>query len=232
MQLSEIRQDVLSLLGQLANSKAGQLPDGVDTTPTITTTQTLNQYINEGQNELARQVWPWEDSGTATMTLGTRGLSFDSFTTAGGGTIFSASAVTWNGVALRRLSRDIASIRYRTVETDANGTPAYWSEWDLDGVLLFPWPSATEDVSVVGPATPPPLVADVDVPTFLPSSLQKILSYYAAGKLAEKNVQNDDLAKRIQIWNTEYEQQRQALYARALKTQPSLLARLEMMQGK
>lgn len=230
MNLLEIRQDILSILGQSSNSKAGQLPSGVGTTPDITTTQTLDQYINEGQADLARTSWPWEDNGTATVADGSRGVKFGSLTTDGGGVIFSASSVTWNGVSLRRVSRDIASIRFRTIETDANSDPAYWSEWELDGVLLFPWPADTEDVFVVGLATPPLLADDDDVPTFLPADQHKLLSYYGAWKIAVKNTQNDDLAPRNQIWSAMYNDGKQALYERAMKTQSSLAARLEMTQ--
>jgi hypothetical protein len=231
MQLSDLQKDVLSLLGQYYNSKAAELPDGTGGTATVSAMDTITQYLNEAQDDLAQTVWPLEDDGTYSLPIGSRNFLLSALTTTNGGVIWSAERVAWNGVALTRLGRDYAGIWYATIDTDANSTPLYWGEAFLGAIATYPRPATVEQVAVSGLATPSPLVDPTDTPTWLQASLHKLLAYYAAAKVGAKSTQNDDLAARIQLWQAPYEAGKTELYQRSVKTQPGLMYRLEMAQG-
>lgn len=221
--LTDLQNDVLSRLAEPLNSKAGDLPAGGGSTITIPTLDTITQYLNEAQEDLARGCYPVLDYGTATVPMGTQSFALSGLTVPSGNSLWVARGVSWNGIPLARCSRSALEVWYPTWVTDVTGTPAYWYDQGEDGIGLYPRPSTTQATLVNGLAVPARLSLGTDTPAWLQADRTPLLVFYACSMIAAKNLQNDVLSARGPLWRQEYEAGKAALLAR-LRARDHMLA--------
>jgi len=221
-QLSDLRSDVLSRLGEPSNSRAGDLPNGTGGAAEIITAATITQYLNEAQEDLARGCYPILDYGTITVPAGTQSFALAVVSVPSGNSLWAARGLSWNNLPLQRCSHSALEVWYPTWVTDITGTPQYWFDQGEDGICLYPRPSATQTVMINGLALPKRLVEDTDAPTWLQSDLAKLLVFYAASMIAVKNAQNAALQARAPVWRQEYEAGKSELLARLWSNDPHL----------
>ena len=222
--LAGMQLDVLSRLGEAANSPAGNLESGTGGAAALTTMATIAQYLNDAAADLARSAFPILGAGTYVWPAGVQSALLSLFTVSGAAALWFARGVSWNGSALTHCSRSALENYYPTWAADAPGTPLYWYDTGQNGVGLYPVPSVSQTVAVNGFALPPPLVNAADAPAWLPSDLANLLVFYAAAMIAEKNLEDASLAARIEIWRSEYTRGVSALMAKLAAADP-LLAR-------
>lgn len=219
-QLGDVINDVLSLLGEDSNSTAGDLRSGTGASSTISTAQTITQYVNESCAELARGAYPVNDYGIFTLPSGSASFSFTALTTTTGNVIWAPRGVAWNGIALDRCSRTAAELWSPSWTTDANATPAYWYPQGTDGVGLSPKPSSSSTVTVYGVAIPKLLANTTDPLNWLQPDLVKLIEFRTAARLAMRNAEDPSLGPRAELWNAEWEAGKQALLSRLWAEDP------------
>ena len=230
-QLQDMQDDVLNRLAETNVSPTGAFAPGDGSGDLISTKATITQYLNEGSADLARTCYPVADHGVLSVTAGTQIIPYTSFVCASGHTIWSARRVVCGGAELEYYTREAFEFWYPTSETDARGAPTIWYRQGHDGIGLYPVPDATMSTTVYGLVTPKPLVNNTDVATWFQPDVLKLPVYYATWQIAGRNVQNPDMAVRIQEWATNYTQGQQDFLTRLWQTQPQL-ARFHYGQPK
>ena len=212
--LTDLQNDVLSRLSETDASHAGDFLPGDNSSTLITTKDTITQYLNEAQEDLARSCYPVLDYGTVATPTGTQSLALSGLTVPSGNSLWVARGVSWNGQPLQRCSRSALEVWYPTWVTDVAGTPAYWYDQGEDGIGLYPRPSSTQTTLVNGLAVPARLVNGTDTPSWLQADRTPLLVWYACWAVAAKNIQNDALSARGPVWRQEYEAGKAQLLAR------------------
>jgi hypothetical protein len=204
--LADLRNDTLILLnevGAIGSSPIGALPDGSGGTDIVTTTVTIDQYINEAAAEMARScVYIPTSVSTAGFTGSVLTLTTSS--------IWFPMSVTVGGVLLQHTS----DLRLRawqpnfetfsgTLTLPNGGTTTastYWYRREPQTVGIFPTVASSSTVVAYGAGLPPTITTGVNA-TFAPDDvLRNTLPVYAAYKLAMKNLDDPSLAARIQLW--------------------------------
>lgn len=223
--LLSLRQEVLSMLGQNAITIAGDLPSGDGTAATYSTTETLNDFINQISEDICRTCYPLNDEGTVSVATGTATVPLSTVVCTSGNTLWAARGVAWNDAMLEHTSREAAEIWYDDWLTGTLSTPLHWSGQGSGAVNLYPRPSNTGTLTASGFAVPVRLAADDDVATWLQPDLAIMLIEGACWKTAVKNMQNPDLASRAQVWQSYYEVKKAAQFLR-VQTENPMLARM------
>ncbi|WP_125205745.1 hypothetical protein [Capsulimonas corticalis] len=220
--LADLQRDVLSRLGEAANSPAGNLESGTGAAAVLVTSATITQYLNDGASDLARTAFPIVNAGTFSWPSGAQSVQLSIFTAPGGAALWLARGVAWGGTALTHCSRSALENYYPTWAADAPGTPLYWYDTGQDGVGLYPIPNASQTVTVNGFALPPALVNADDAPSWLSPDLSSLLVFHAASMIAQKNLEDPSLAARAEVWRGEYERGKASLLARLTAADPML----------
>ena len=203
--LVDLRNDTLLLLnevGTIANSPVGDLPDGSGGTDVVTTTVTIDQYINEAAAEMARScVYIPTTLSTAAFTGSalpiTNSIWFPMSVTVG-----TSSLQHTSDLRLRAWQPNFET--FSGTFTLPNGgtttSPTYWYRRDPLVVGIFPAVATSSTVVVYGAGLPATITTGVNA-TFAPDDvLRNTLPVYAAYKLAMKNLDDPSLAARIQVW--------------------------------
>jgi len=222
--LLSLEQSVLNVLNEAANSSLGDLPSGTGGTTIATLTEsgtgasTIKSLLNEGAAELARSCFPVPDSGTLSWMSGTRTNLIADFAAAGGGVIWSVRGVTFQGdsTALRYCDRSALERSDPDWMVTSTAVPVYWYFDGPMSIGLYPRPLSTGTVTVDGFAVPPPM-SDADlssVAPWIPDDLSHLLVWYAAARVAMKNLEDASLAPRIAIWQGLYDKGRLDLWQR------------------
>jgi len=228
--LLSLEESVLNVLNEAFNSTLGDLPSGVggtSTIPTLTLTgmgpSTIKSLLNEGAAELARSCYPVPDMGTLSWTSGTRTNLIADFATSSGSVIWAVRGVTFQGdsTALRYCDRSALERSDPDWMVTSTAAPVYWY---LDGPMsigLYPRPLSTGTVTVDGFAVPAPMndAGLSSVAPWIADDLTHLLVWYAAAKLAMKNLEDSSLAPRIEIWQGLYDKGRMDLW---LKVDPRI----------
>lgn len=103
--------------------------------------------------------------------------------------------------------------------TAATSTPQYWYQ-NGENIGVYPRPSAAGTLKVDGFAVPTALTSDTsDTSSWLIDDLTHLMVWYAAFKLATKNLEDGSLASRVKIWQQFYDQGRDDLW---LKLDPRI----------
>lgn len=204
--LTDLRNDTLILLnevGTIANSPIGALPDGSGGTDVVTTTVTIDQFINEAAAEMARSCIFIPASVTVAGHTG----SVVSTSTTG---IWFPMSVTVAGTLLQHTSDTRLRAWQPNFETFTgtltlpNGgtttSPTYWYRREPRTIGIFPTVASPSAVAIYGASVPPTITAVVDATFAADDILRNTLPVYAAYKLAMKNLDDPSLAARIQLW--------------------------------
>ena len=158
--LTDLRNDTLLLLnevGTIANSPVGALPDGSGGTDVVTTTVTIDQYINEAAAEMARACV------YIPTTLATTGFT---------GSVLSITNTIWFPMSVTvgtTLLQHTSDLRLRAWQpnfetfsgtlTLPNGgtttTATYWYRREPQTVGIFPTVASSSTVTVYGAGLPP-----------------------------------------------------------------------------
>lgn len=225
--LLDMEKSVLSLLNESFNSPIGNMETGTGgaaTIPGITpgassVASTVKMLLNEGFAEIARTCYPIPEIATTTLSARTALLASLTPTVAGRvlwtvrGAKFGASALTYaHRAAIER--KDPAYL------ATATGTPAYWYDDGPQTIAVYPAPSAGAVLTVDGYAVHTPLVTDTDtMAAAFPDDLTRLGVWYAAWKLATKNMEDSSAFARGAEWRAFYDQGRMDLWT---KIDPSL----------
>ncbi len=179
---------VLSRLGEAANSTVAQLPTGTGpaASPTITDAAQIVTLLSEGARELVK-VGALElyGGGTYTVPIATKKALYTAFTMDTTGHVFwRPLSGTYNSVAIQVCDRRWYEAHNRSIDGDSTGTPTRVYR-DVDGVLLAPRPSAAQVLRLQGMVLPRDQVAGSNVYD-VPDHLVPAMVYYAAYQVASK----------------------------------------------
>ncbi|MEO7714973.1 MAG: hypothetical protein ABIY70_02120 [Capsulimonas sp.] len=230
--LGALQRDVLSRLNEADNSSAGNLETGTGMGATVATAATITQYLNEAAADLARSAFPIVQAGTFSWPGGAQAALLSVFTVPESLTLWFARGVAWGGTALTHCSRSALENYYPTWAADAPGTPLYWYDTGQNGIGLYPIPSASQTVVANGFVLPSPLVDADDEPSWLPSDLTKLMVFYAAVMIAQKNLEDPSLAARADLWRAEYERGKAQLLSKLAASDPLLTRTLAAASGQ
>lgn len=179
---------VLSRLGEAANSTIAQLPTGTGpaASPTITDAAQIVTLLSEAGRQLVREnVLDLWSEGSYTVPIGTKKALYTSFTMTTSGQVFwRPTGASWNSTAIRVCDRRWYECHNRTIESDSTATPKF-VYIDIDGVLLAPRPSAAQVLRLSGLVLPRDQTAGSNV-VDVPDHLVPAMVYYAAWQLATK----------------------------------------------
>ncbi len=219
----QLRQKTLSRINEANNSAVGALLSGGDGTLIADTASALGDYLNEGAADLARTCYPLEATGTATG-VATGLVPLATLITPDGGYLWAIRNVKFAGVAVQRSSRSYAEIYYPSLITAAVAQPILWYMNGSVSLGLAPAPSAAGIVIALGFEVPPKLVNDTDVAAWLEPDMEKLLIFYAAAQICLKNMEDQSLAQRAEVWMQMYDDGKAQQKARLKATDPALYA--------
>lgn len=226
--LLSLKNDTLNHLNEALNSPAGALQSGTGGTPTQATPVTITAYLNEAAAQIARSCWALLSTGSLTTAIpGSTGefiIPFNTLAAGSYGNLWAARHVYYGGVPLIRISRKFAETLYPTYAVDAPGVPLYWFPAGISGIGLVPKPNGAVAVVVDGLALPATLVNDTDTSSWLDDDLTRYLTYYAAAMIAKKNMEDESLTSRAEVWLSEYESGRMQMFERLLRMDSSTAA--------
>lgn len=203
--LTDLRNDTLILLnevGPIANNPLGALPDRDGGADVVTTTTTIDQYINEAAAEMARScIYIPTSLSTAGFTGSVLPIT---------NSIWYPMSVTVSGTLLQHTSDTRLRAWLPNFETFSGtltlpngGTTTlstYWYRRDPLNVGIFPSVASSSTVVLYGAGLPATITTGVNA-TFAPDDvLRNTLPVYAAYKIAMKNLDDPSIAARIQLW--------------------------------
>jgi len=201
------------------------VPTGSGGSPTITTNDAITYWLNQGAAVLARSCVPVFGTGYASLTnpaTGTTGVRdvFLGTLTSGagqisGGTLWAARGVTWGTGTLTQLthcSRSALELANPQWQVTAAATPLYWFDEGQGNIGIFPYPTngsgSSGTLTVAGLVIPPPLgdgtSGTVTSVTWLPDDMCRLLTWYAAVQIAEKNFEDPSLAGRAPMYKADW----------------------------
>lgn len=221
---------VMTLLGQAQNAPIGTLPDGVTGTPVITTNDQIIIFLNQAQNDLARYCLPIKDYASVVISSGDILPPYSLVASSSGRALRvpinlsrSVSSSSLNPLTPARAG-DFNNAFYNWYPADSNGNPTAYADQTTGVVLASPVTTSTTFV-VSGYYLPWQLYAVTDcVDYYLNDFAQRIIYYTAATRIAMKNIDNPDVASRLQVWMGDAHTMMQTLYDQMLQADPSLVA--------
>lgn len=213
--LLEVRQQVLLLLAQEADSDLASLPTGTTAgATTLTSTSQINRWINEGIALLARTCLPLPARGTKTLVAGENTIRLLTLVYgAQVSRIWACRTVQVGTVTTAHLSRSVVETHYPMWDA-TGGTPRYWFEDSEGTVSLFPAPdtASPKNMVVSGFAVPVALVADTSALPWLSPDIANLVACYAARQAALKNAEDSEIAPRAGIWAQQWDEGRMLLW--------------------
>jgi len=230
-QLSDLQNHVLTLLNEASNSPIGILASGTGATATILTPAQITQFLNEGFADFAR--WCYGLRDTATYTNLPANTIYINFTNASlvlvsNYNLWLARTVTYNRVLLEHCS--LANLETCGVNftgnfpNDAAGTPFYWFENGIEGIGIYPPPSAnTHPLVISGDSLPKQLVNSSDVSPFQPD-MNKVVVYHAAANIARKALDDQSIAERAPLWMAEFDKYKELYIEQQWRISPEMAA--------
>ena len=204
--LTDLRNDTLILLnevGPVSTNLIGTLPDSGGSTAVVSTTTTIDQYINEAAAELARSCIYIPSTQTfsgftgSVVTITTSNIWFPMSVTVGS-TVLQHTSDT----RLRAWQPDFETFT-GTLTLPNGGTTTsatYWYKRQPLTIGLFPSVASSSTVTVYGAGLPATITTGTDATFATDDILRNTLPVYAAYKLAMKNLDDPSLAARIQLW--------------------------------
>lgn len=196
MNLSQLQDDVLSRLGEAADSLCAAFMSGTNSaTVTKSSRDIITGLVNDGQNDLARNYFLIAGTGTYVWPTGTMLVLLSDFTCSNG-TLFAVRSVNFGGVVLNREKQSVIENWYSTLDTDTLAVPVDWYYSGLQAIGTAPVPLATTTtVTVRGFVYPLDLVLPNSTPVF-PTDSHNLLSWYACWQILTRNTNDPVLLSR------------------------------------
>lgn len=203
-QLSDLQQEVYTLLAEANNTTIADLRSGTGAAATIATSANVTLFLNEAAENMCRTFYALRDTGTyASLPSGTRFVQFsNSNFTMGSATsykLWAARAVTWNAIQIPSCSASAIESHYPSWITDANAQPTYWYPQGKDGVGLYPATTGIQTLTINGLALPTRLVNSTDTTPFNADE-NKAIVWQAVARIAMMNVQDPSVRDRGALW--------------------------------
>jgi len=223
LQLLDLEKSLLNLLGESYDTTALDLRAGAAGGATIagittsgSTASTAKALLNEAAAELARTCYPVPETGTYTWLAGERTHLISDFTpTTTGNVLWTVRGVKYGSqtVGLRYCDRSALERSDPDWMVTANAAPTYWYRDGEMSIGLYAKPTTSSaTVTIDGYAVPKPLAAATDTLAWIPDDLTHLLVWYAAAKVAQKNLEDESLAMRAPVWQGLYDQGRMDLW--------------------
>lgn len=200
MNFQQLQDDVLVRLGEAqASLVAAYMPATNATTPVTgySNAQVIGGWINDGQNDLARNYYPVSDLATYSWPAGQQFAKYAQFvcTSNVNNVAFGVRRVNFGGKSLVSSGRAAAENWNPNMDTDPLGVPDYYFEDGVEGIGVYPVPAVTATVTMRVIVTPAPLVNPTDTPAF-PADRHVLLSWYAAAMCLLRNTEDPVLQSR------------------------------------
>jgi len=214
-----LRNEVLKLLNETNASVVGELATGVGGAATVSSNDTILDYLNEGAEEMTRTCC-YEQGTIQIVTTTARVNSFaNTALWYPQVVIISSSVLTHCG------EQELQAFNYNYLNT--TGAPQYWYRNGPYQLGLYPKPATAVTVDVTGAISATPILAGSGTFSFAPDDiLLKALPAYAAAKIAMKNYDDPSLVGRA-FWKDWYDMSRMTLWAQldtSYKTPGALFA--------
>lgn len=202
---SVLRNEVLKLLNETNASVVGELASGVGGAATVSSDDTILDYINEAADEMTRTCC--YEQGTHTFSSTTSRVN--SFA---GTALWYPQIASIGGLLLIHCGEQELSA-FNQAYLITNGTPTHWYRNGPYQIGLYPKPTVAVSVDVVGAVTASPITAGSGTFSFAPDDiLLKAIPSYVAAKLAMKNYDDPSLVGRA-FWKDWYDITRMTLWA-------------------
>lgn len=202
---SVLRDETLKLLNETNASVVGELATGVGGAATISSDDTILDYLNEAAKEMTRSCCYLQN----TVTLGAVTSRVHSFS---GTNMWHPQVVTIDGSPLIHCG-ELELSAFNNTYLTTTGTPTHWYKNGPYQIGVYPTPTASVTPSIIGAVTATAITAGSGVFDFAPDDiLLKALPAYAASKLAMKNYDDPSLVGRA-FWKDWYDIARMTLWA-------------------
>lgn len=187
MNLAQLQDDVLSKLGEDRASMIGAYLARADVAGSVATqtADTITSYLNEAQSDIARNDYSVVDTATYSWPQGQQYTRYDQFTcqTSASATVLGIRQLKFGASVLTPAGRAATENWFPNALTDPQAQPRYYYEDGIEGIGVYPLPSATSTtVTAKCLIIPAPLVAPSDAPPY-PFDMHKLLSFYACSML-------------------------------------------------
>ena len=191
MNFQQLQDDVQIRLGEAqASLNAAYMPGTNASTPVMgyTSAAVIGGWINDAQNDLARNYYPISDTATYSWPAGQQFAKYAQFTCTNNpnNIPFGVRKVNFGGINLTSAGRAATENWYPNMDTDPTGTPTYYYEDGIEGIGVYPVPAATMSVTMRVIVVPAPLVNPTDVPIFT-TDRHVLLSWFAATQCLLRN---------------------------------------------
>lgn len=234
---NNITDFVPSNLATYSGAAAKTITGATNASP-IVVTSTAHGFTNGmivtvasvGGNTNANGNWRVMNAASNTFELyytdGVTPSSGNSAYTSGGTATRAAGNIPWavrgakySSTALVYCDRTALERHDRDWMTTANATPSYWYNDGNLAIGLYAKPSSAGTVTVDTYDIPTPLVSTTDTIPGVPDDLTDLIVFYAAAKVAYKNLEDPSLAPRAKEWQAQYDAGRMDLWR---KLSPSI----------
>lgn len=217
--LATLTSEVLRLLNEATNSSLGEVGNGSGTV-SVTTSQTIEAYLNEAIKECCRTCIYVPAKGAVTQAnpiINLSSLVLDgNYVPTDASTVNDAAAI-WFPLTVQSGSTNLVHCSEPTLraydpsfESTATGTPKYWYRSGDYQIRIYPAPSTSTVFTVYGCGTLPDVSATSI--TVIPDDIQlKMWASYAAYKLALKNTDDPSVLQRA-FWGDWYNESRMRLW--------------------
>lgn len=220
MNLQQLIDDTIIRLGEAqASLVAAYMPGNNASAPVQSSSQVITTWLNDAQNDLARNYYPISDTASYTWPAGQQFTRYSAFTCASGGSAFGVRKVNFGGVNLTSADRAATENWYPDMDTDPQGVPVYYYEDGVEGIGVYPIPAANTVVTAKAIIIPAPLVLPADVPVF-PADRHVLLSWYAASMTLIRNTEDPVLQSRGNIMMQLYTKQATNILDRVWRLDP------------
>jgi hypothetical protein len=217
--LDTLEDRVLRRLNEANNSVAAQFESGANSTPTTTGAVTLRDYYNTVAAQIARTCLPiYGKSAYANFPANTASVLLTAFTPVSGGEVWAAQAVSYGSSVLQYVGFETLRSYHQGTSGDvdfvASGTPTHWYRLGRDSVGVYPPPSGSSTtLTVAGLAVPVVGSSGSDTTSWLDDSLLPMLEKGICAEVAAKNLDDESMVARLELWRGEYDRDRLELWA-------------------
>ena len=199
-----LRNEALKLLNETNTSDVGELATGIGSSATVSSDNTILDYINEAAYELCRTCVLFEETVQPSTSL-TR------LTTLADQPVWFPFTVSRSGSVLTHCGEQELRV-YDLNYSALTGTPTHWyrsGEWNVG---LYPVPTVTAQLTITGASTPALITIASGAFTFASDDiLLKAIPAYVAAKLALKNYDDPSLVGRA-LWKDWYDIARMTMW--------------------
>ena len=205
MTLQQLQQDFFIRLGEASDTLAAALMSGINSNvPLVSSTMAATGWINDAQNDLARNYYPISNVATYIWPDGQAKTPYSEFVCVenAGNVPFGVRKVNFGGVrgfntgnTLVSAGRAATENFFPNMDLDPLGDPQYFYEDGIEGIGIYPVPDTTALVTAQAIVTPAPLVGLNDIPVF-PADRHVLLTWYAIGMCLMRNTEDPALESR------------------------------------